>query len=170
MTAEKTLAVIGAIVLFASWCVQQFLFAEWNSALNRIGTNEAVFHSYRASDRVFRALRVASPQSAQEISVQQLKNFDNGLAVLRQTIDGEIYAATRVRAMESIVDGLKYDDLSADGKILLEFDVVATALAKERAVLMSKKEGAERTFVVLYILGSLLAIAALVIKARRGTT
>lgn len=166
MQLDKVFPVLGSIVLLGSWAVQQFLYNEWNASLTRIGSSEAVFHSYRANDGVFRALRRIAPQVNDEISNQQFKNFEKGLYVLKTTIDSTIYADVRARAVESIVDGLKFDELSADGKILVEFDVIQTSLSKERSVLSSRKSVAEKTFLALYVVGTLLIIAGGLAKLR----
>lgn len=162
---EKLLPVAGAIILFVAWAVQQVLSVEWNASLSRIGSSEAVFHTYRANNAVFRALRAAAPAHAKgEIETQQIQNYDRGLAVLRASIDPILYEARRKRAMETTEDGVKFENFSTDAKILVEFETMQWALADERNALSKKKSIAERIFYGLYVLGTLLAIAGGIAK------
>jgi len=56
--------------------------------------------------------------------------------------------------------------LSADGKILVAFDVIQTSLSKERAMLSSRKNAAEKPFIALYMMGTLIIIIGVLVPLR----
>lgn len=159
---EILFSVLGSVILLGSWAVQQLLFNNWNAKLSKLGSAESVFHAYRASDGLFRALRVIAPQAI--IDREQLKSYENGLSVLRQVVDGKIYDASRSRTIETLPEDIKFEELSAHGKILVEFDAMQRALVQERSELSSRKQIAETVFLTLYIFGTLVLIGSGAIK------
>ncbi len=163
---ETLLSVLGSVILLVSWAVQQLLFDNWNARLSKLGSAEAVFHAYRANDGLFRALRVIAPQAINDIERQQLKSYENGLVVLAQVVDSKIYDASRILTIQTLPEDIKFEELSAHGRILIEFDAMQRALALERAQLSGRKQFAETTFLTLYVLGTFLLIASGVVKLR----
>ncbi len=161
---EILFSVVGSAILLLSWGVQQLLFDNWNAKLSKLGSAEAVFHAYRANDGLFRALRAVAPQAISDMERQQLRSYENGLSVLRQVVDPKIYDASRSRSIETLQEGTKFEDLSAHGKIMVEFDAMQRALQFERTALSSRKEIAEVVFLTLYVLGTLVLIVGGAVK------
>ena len=161
---ETLLSVVGSVILLVSWGVQQLLFDSWNAKLSKLGSAEAVFHAYRANDGLFRALRAVAPQAIGDLERQQLRSYENGLSVLRQVVDPNIYDDSRSRSIRTLPDGMKFEELSAHGKIIVEFDAMQRALALERRALSGRKESAETVFLALYVLGTLVLIAGGAVK------
>jgi hypothetical protein len=166
-TVEKWAPVAGALLLFGAWAVQQLLSAEWNAALARIGAAEAVFHSYRSSNGVFRALRHLTASSEEEASIdrEQQMNYELGLREVLRTVDQSLHDKHLKRQVETLEEGVTLDTLTVNARIMVLFAALTATLVEQRSALVERKDAAQRTFLVLYIVGTLLVILGGAAKA-----
>lgn len=163
---RRALPILGSLLLFLSWVVQQTLFDRWNSKLASIGGAEAVFHTYRSNNAVFRALRATAPQQTSEIEQQQETNYNRGRELIERQLDPENYKAAMERARAGVAAFVSLSQLSVDQRILIVYDALQIALSIERSSLETRKRTAEYVFYLLYAVGSLMLLVGAVLKAR----
>lgn len=164
---EKWAPIAGAVLLFGSWAVQQLLSAEWNASLARIGASEAVFHSYRAANGVFRAMQVLapSPELRERIDKEQEMNYELGLKEVLQAVDPAIHDRNLKLFTETLPDGLTLERLSVNARNMVLYGALTATLVEQRSILARRKDTAQRAFLWLYVVGTLVVILGGIAKA-----
>lgn len=162
---QSALSTFGAVLLFCSWVVQQFLFSSWASSLSALASTEAVVHSYKAADSVIRAVAIAGSERTRNdgdtIEARLDTNFNRAKSFAFLTVDQGIYQM-RLNTFPPAPDNGALPAYLT--RLHNQYDALHQAIAIERSMLARKKQIAESIFLTLYVTGTLVLLAASVIK------
>jgi len=159
--------VIGAVILFAAWVVQQTLLERANSSLQQIYAAENTFQTYQSNNALFNAiarLPDAGAGTQDYIRTVQIYNYELGLrdmeALLgdseRQGIPGSVNAYSGMPPLDQKMEIVQERLTKIQG---------AVANQKERIAV--RKASLNRKFFVLYALGSIVVLVGSVLNVVR---
>lgn len=159
--------VIGAVILFAAWIMQQTLLERANSSLQQIYAAENVFQTYQSNNALFNAIAKlpdAGAETQDYIRIVQIYNYELGLrdmeALLsgseRRDIPGSVNAYSGVPPLDQKM------------KIVQErLTKIQGAIARQKERIAERKASLSRVFFVLYALGSIVVLLGSVLNVVR---
>lgn len=160
--------VVGAVVLFASWVVQQTLLEDANSRLQEIYAAESSFQTYQSNNAVFNAItKLSGDQSDTHdyIRTVQVYNYELGLRPMEALLDpwerGAIPGAVNAYSGVPPID----DKLTIVQERLTK---IQGAIAAQKERIAARKTSLNRLFFTLYALGSIAILLGSVFNAIRG--
>ena len=161
--------VMGAIVLFASWVVQQTLLERANSRLQQIYAAENSFQTYQSNNALFNAVAKLSGDGhdAQDyIRTVQIYNYELGLRPMealltvsdRQGIPGAVNAYSGTPSLDEKM-AIVQERLTK----------IQEAVGRQKERIAAAKASLNRLFFALYAFGSIVVLAGSVLTIMRGS-
>lgn len=159
--------VIGAVVLFAAWVVQQTLLERANSSLQQIYAAENVFQTYQSNNALFNAiarLPDAGAGTQDYIRTVQIYNYELGLRDMEALLD-----RSERRDIPGRVDAYGgVPPLDQKMEIVQErLSKIQGAIARQKEKIAGRKAYLGRVFFVLYALGSIAVLLGSVLNVVR---
>ena len=162
---QAALSAFGATLLFCSWVVQQFLYADLASSLSTFASTEAVVHSYKAADSVIRAVAIAGSERTRNdddtIESRLDTSFNRAASFAFKAVSRDFYQE-RLSTFREPPDNGAYPVYLI--RLHNQYDALHQTIARDRSMLVQKKQVAENTFLALYITGTLILLAASAVK------
>lgn len=156
---KQTLVVLGSLLLLFSWLSQQFLFEKWNERLAAIQDAHRDFYTYQSNNALFNVVYEITPTDRQaRVRDLQIQNYRYGLQRLRENLSPERLQSLepKIVSHQQQLTGLP-EQLA---RMQAEIDVIQGEFSQERKEIAQNKARAQWVFWGLYIVGSLLVIAA----------
>lgn len=168
------LPVLGGLLLFSSWVVQQTLLNEANASLQRIELAEATYATYESNNALFNAMRELgqadkplSPAVVDKVFRFQARNYELGLHPMEAAVDEEVRT--------SLPPAPDANDLAVPPEIII--GTTQTRLEKIQLSLKAEKRSIERAkdnrtdlFIGLYALGTIVVLVGTAMSAASRST
>lgn len=173
MIARIVIALIpvtGAIILFASWVLQQTRLEHANSTLLRIFSAENTFQTYQSNNALFNAITrlCDNDNSLQEyVRTVQLYNYELGLRDLEALLPGSERAG-----IPDAVNAYGGEPTPEQKMSIVQerLEKIQAAIASEKKRIEEGKAYLNRLFFGLYALGSVMVLAGSVLNAIRNAS
>jgi hypothetical protein len=164
------LPVLGGLLLFSSWVVQQTLLGEANASLQRIEVAEGSYATYQSNNALFNAMREIAqrdeplpPAVMDSVLRFQAKNYELGLHPMEAVLKNEEVHA-------SLPPAANPDDLATPPDAIIEttqarLGQIQLALRGEKRSIEDDKRERTGLFIALYAVGSIIVLAGTAVSA-----
>jgi hypothetical protein len=158
--------VIGSLVLFGAWVIQQTAVETARTEARRLADAQNSYVTYQSNNALFNALiAAAAPETTRVLAIRgfQVNNYELGLTAMDNALSTSEHAG--IPAAVFMIGGQGADVERRMQVTQVRLESLQARIRTKQDALDGTQRVVERRFLALYVLGTVLVLVGAILKA-----